>query len=58
MPNERRLKDMTMITRWEPFRELSSLQERMNRLFQDSFGTNAANRAGESLMKRRVRACR
>ena len=50
MPNERRLKDMTMITRWEPFRELSSLQERMNRLFQDSFGTNAANRADESLM--------
>lgn len=24
---------MTMLTRWEPFRELSTLQERMNRLF-------------------------
>jgi HSP20 family protein len=26
---------MTYITRWEPFRELSSLQNQMNRLFQD-----------------------
>ena len=26
---------MTMITRWEPFREFATLQERMNRLFSD-----------------------
>ncbi len=26
---------MTLLTRWEPFREFASLQERMNRLFQD-----------------------
>jgi HSP20 family protein len=28
---------MTLLTRWEPIRELASLQERMNRLFNDSF---------------------
>jgi len=28
---------MTVITRWDPFRELSTLQDRMNRLFRDSF---------------------
>lgn len=26
---------MTMLTRWDPFRELNSLQREMNRLFQD-----------------------
>ncbi len=26
---------MTVLTRWDPFRELGTLQERMNRLFQD-----------------------
>jgi HSP20 family protein len=26
---------MTMLTRWDPFRELSTLQREMNRLFQD-----------------------
>ncbi len=30
---------MTMIARWDPFRELSTLQDRMNRLFNDQFGT-------------------
>lgn len=30
---------MTVLTRWEPFRELSTLQERMNRLFNEQFGT-------------------
>src|SRR5690242_18687147 len=30
---------MTVITRWDPFRELSTLQSRMNRLFNDQFGT-------------------
>ena len=29
---------MTMITRWDPFREFITLQNRMNRLFHDSFG--------------------
>ncbi|MDT8071113.1 MAG: Hsp20/alpha crystallin family protein [Terriglobia bacterium] len=29
---------MTMITRWEPFREMATLQDRMNRLFNDQFG--------------------
>ena len=28
---------MTVITRWDPFREFSTLQDRMNRLFQSSF---------------------
>jgi HSP20 family protein len=28
---------MTLLTRWEPVRELASLQERMNRMFNDSF---------------------
>jgi HSP20 family protein len=30
---------MTLLTRWEPIRELASLQERMNRLFNDSFSS-------------------
>jgi len=29
---------MTVLTRWEPFREFATLQDRMNRLFRDSFG--------------------
>jgi HSP20 family protein len=29
---------MTVLTRWDPFREFSTLQDRMNRLFHDSFG--------------------
>jgi HSP20 family protein len=28
---------MTVITRWDPFREFSTLQERMNRLFRESY---------------------
>ncbi len=28
---------MTVITRWDPFREFSTLQNQMQRLFQDSF---------------------
>lgn len=28
---------MTVLTRWDPFREFTSLQDRMNRLFHDSF---------------------
>ncbi len=30
---------MTMITRWDPFREMATLQDRMNRLFNDQLGT-------------------
>ena len=29
---------MTVITRWEPFHEFSTLQDRMNRLFRESYG--------------------
>ena len=29
---------MTFIARWDPFREFVTLQDRMNRLFRDSFG--------------------
>jgi len=28
---------MTVLTRWEPFREFATLQDRMNRLFHESF---------------------
>ena len=28
---------MTVLTRWDPFREFGTLQDRMNRLFRDSF---------------------
>ena len=30
---------MTLLTRWEPFRELATLQDRMTRLFNDQFST-------------------
>lgn len=29
---------MTVLTRWEPFRDLSALQNRMNRLFEAQYG--------------------
>ena len=29
---------MTVITRWDPFLEFSTLQDRLNRLFRDSYG--------------------
>jgi HSP20 family protein len=29
---------MTLLTRWDPFREFTSLQRQMDRLFHDSFG--------------------
>ncbi len=29
---------MTVLTRWDPFREFSTLQDRMNRMFRDSYG--------------------
>jgi HSP20 family protein len=36
---------MTLITRYEPFREFSSIQDRMNRLFRDSFGNEGREEA-------------
>ena len=32
---------MTMITRWDPFRELNTITDRMNRLFQETYGTQS-----------------
>jgi HSP20 family protein len=43
--NRRILKEdlaMTVLTRWEPFREFSTLQDRINRVFRDSY--SAADR--------------
>jgi HSP20 family protein len=31
---------MTVLTRFEPYREFTTLQDRLNRLFQNSFGDN------------------
>jgi HSP20 family protein len=31
---------MTTLTRWDPFRELTNIHDRMNRLFQEGFGSN------------------
>jgi HSP20 family protein len=31
---------MTVLTRWEPIREFTTLQDRMNRLFRDSFSAD------------------
>src|SRR6201988_869939 len=31
---------MTVLTRWEPFREFSTLQDRMNRLFRETYNEN------------------
>ena len=28
---------MTVFTRWDPFREFTTLQDRLNRLFRESF---------------------
>lgn len=30
---------MTVLTRWDPFRELNSLQQRMNQLFEQQYGS-------------------
>ncbi len=37
---------MTMITRWDPFHELNTITDRMNRLFQDSFGQTGRGEEG------------
>jgi HSP20 family protein len=31
---------MTVLSRWEPFREFATLQDRMNRLFRESYNEN------------------
>jgi HSP20 family protein len=36
---------MTVLTRWEPIREFSTLQDRMNRLFRDSFSPEAQDQS-------------
>ena len=36
---------MTVLTRWEPFREFASLQDRMNRLFRDSYSGDSGQEA-------------
>ena len=36
---------MTLITRWDPFREFVTLQDRMNRLFRDSYGSEGREEA-------------
>jgi len=36
---------MTVLTRWEPFQEFTTLQDRMNRLFRNSYGGNAGEEA-------------
>ena len=30
---------MTVLTRWDPFRELTTLQNRMSRLFEEQYGS-------------------
>jgi len=36
---------MTVLTRWDPFREFSTLQDRMNRLFRDSYNAEGPEEA-------------
>src|SRR6202163_2074940 len=36
---------MTVLTRWEPFREFTTLQDRLNRLYRDSFGPEAQDQS-------------
>jgi len=36
---------MTVLTRWDPFREFTTLQDRMNRLVQDSYGNQGREEA-------------
>ena len=38
-----------MLTRWEPFRDLSGLQERIDRLFEDSFSRLRTGAGSEHL---------
>ena len=36
---------MTVLTRWDPFREFATLQDRMNRLFRESYGPEGREEA-------------
>jgi HSP20 family protein len=36
---------MTLLTRWEPFREFSPMQDRMNRLFRESYSPDRTEEA-------------
>jgi len=36
---------MTLLTRWEPFREFSTMQDRMNRLFRESYSPEGPQEA-------------
>ena len=36
---------MTVLTRWEPFREFATLQDRMNRLFRESYNEGGRDEA-------------
>jgi HSP20 family protein len=36
---------MTLLTRWEPFREFSTMQDRMNRLFHESYSPEVPEEA-------------
>ena len=36
---------MTLITRFDPFREFATIQDRMNRLFRDSYGSEGREEA-------------
>jgi HSP20 family protein len=36
---------MTVITRWDPFREFSTVQDRLNRLFRESYGSESRDEA-------------
>ena len=36
---------MTVLTRWDPFREFVTLQDRMSRLFRDSYGSEGREEA-------------
>ncbi len=36
---------MTVLTRWDPFREFTTLQDRINRVFRDSYGEQRGEEA-------------
>ena len=50
---------MTVLTRWEPFREFSTLQDRINRVFRDSYSGAGQDEAGrdETRGERSAAAC-
>ena len=44
---------MTVLARWDPFREFSTLQDRMNRLFRDSYGDHEEALTSSTFARRR-----